>query len=107
MTRADNGILPLGRSRDTGVGAATLPPSTPTPIKPRTRVTLRLWGETDADVLDAERNARDSVLAAFWDIIDVIATRGGACPIRRNDPIALGQAADYGQAWAAYWTAAA
>lgn len=99
MTRADSSTL-LGRSRDTLVGAAPLPVSTPTILL--MRVVLRVWGETSADVLDAERAARYSVGAGLWEILEVIPSKGGVCPIPCRDVIAVGQGADYGHAWAAY-----
>lgn len=99
MTRADSTQL-LGRSRDTLVGAAPLP--VPTPTRPLMRVVLRLWGETAADVQDAERAALRSLSAGLWDIRDVIPSKGAPCPIPPRDVLAVGQGADYGHAWAAY-----
>lgn len=107
MTRADNGITPLRRSRDTLTGAAPCTPQhltpAPTPdVIPIMPVHLYVWGESAADVDDAERLARDSILAGLWDIRQVTPAQGGVCPIHPRDPKALTQGATYGQAWAAY-----
>ncbi|WP_326853179.1 hypothetical protein [Actinocrinis sp.] len=67
-----------------------------------TRVVLRLWGCTDADVELAEENARHWRFSSTWDIVEVIPSTGTPCPIPRNDPIALKQNAEYDAAWAAY-----
>jgi len=99
MTRADSSML-LGRSRDTLIGAA-LPPD-PAPTILRRRVELRLWGLTQAGIPAAEHAALTSVGADWWDVVEVIATYGGLCPIPMHDTIAAGQGADYGYSWAAY-----
>ncbi len=70
-----------------------------------TRVRLRVWGFTADDAALAESMARQVPGASFWQIEDVIATSGGACPIPSSDPIALRQGADYDWAWAAYLAA--
>ena len=99
MTRADSTLV-LGRSRDTLFGAA-FPPD-PAPIIPRRRVELRLWGLAPGDIPAAEHAALTSAGADWWDVVEIIATHGGVCPIPMHDGIAAGQGADYGFAWAAH-----
>lgn len=67
-----------------------------------TRVRLRVWGFTRDDAAHAELIARRMPGAAFWDVVEVIPSSGGACPIPSGDPIALNQGADYDRAWAVY-----
>lgn len=71
-------------------------------VRRRTRVVLRLWGFTRADVARAEQAARELPRTAFWEFAEVIPTAGGVCPIPSGDPIAVDQAADYDWAWAVY-----
>ena len=71
-------------------------------MPPPTRVRLRIWGFTPAEVARAEQAARQTPRAAFWAFADVIPSIGGACPIPSADTIALDQGADYGWAWAVY-----
>lgn len=105
MTRADNATVALGRSRDTLVGAAPLPPTAPT-IRARA-VILRLWGFTRADLADAERDAQQAPGAERWDVSEIVPSSGGQCPIPLRDRLALAQGAYYDYAWAAYpvWSA--
>jgi hypothetical protein len=100
MTHADSSPALLGRSRDTGSLGAALPPD----IRPPRlrRVILRVWGLTQAEAADAEAKARSAPGSSLWDIIDVVSSHGGLCPIPARDPLVLGQGADYGQAWAAH-----
>lgn len=101
MTHADSSLALLGRSRDTGsLGAA--PPFPAIRQLPIQRVILRVWGLTPADVRTARDAADSSPCRGLWDVVDVVATHGGVCPIRPHDVLAVGQDADYGQAWAAY-----
>jgi hypothetical protein len=99
MTHADSSLRLLGRSRDTG-STRVAPP--PTPILPATRVELRVWGETRTDAQTAAHKADTAPSARHWHVADTAATVGGLCPIRRRDPLALAQGADYGWAWAVY-----
>lgn len=106
MTRADSGTKPLRRSRTAPmVGAAH--PRLPAPIIPKRRVELRLWGLTPTDLAFAEGAAFSSVGADWWDVVEIVATYGGRCPIPMRDRLTLGQGADYGRAWAAYPAAVA
>jgi hypothetical protein len=80
---------------------------TPTTARPDalgkpTRVILRLWGCTDADVERAEHDARHWQFSGTWEIVEVIPSSGAPCPIPSRDPIALTQNAVYDAAWAAY-----
>jgi hypothetical protein len=67
-----------------------------------TRVVLRVWGCTDADIKRAEDNARHSFFSQKWEVVEVIPSTGAPCPIPPRDPIALNQDAVYDAAWAAY-----
>ncbi len=67
-----------------------------------TRVVLRLWGCTDADVERAEADARHWRFSSRWEVVEVIPSSGTPCPIPSHDPIALKQNAEYDAAWAAY-----
>ena len=78
-----------------------VPLPTSSEIRPL-RVLLRVWGETEAEAKDAEIHARRDPRARLWEIVEVVATVGGPCPIRRGDPLAVGQHAVYGSAWGAY-----
>jgi hypothetical protein len=77
-------------------------PTTETVLVRSVRVVLLLWGFTDADVQEAETNARQRHFSSGWEIVDVIPRTGTPCPIPRHDPIALDQNAMYDAAWAAY-----
>lgn len=108
MTHADSGLMPLGRSRDTGVPASrpTSPASPPTLT--RQRVALHVWGATRADADRAKNDALTHPASRLWDVEpDVTSSIGAPCPIRRRDPDALEQGADFHRAWAVYPAAAA
>jgi hypothetical protein len=66
------------------------------------RVVLRVWGCTPEDVRRAESLALKSPRARCWQITEVVRSSGAPCPIPLRDCLALDQAAEYDQAWAAY-----
>ncbi len=90
-----------------GLGPATMSPEAlagrvASATSGRIRVRLQAWGSTPEDAqraIDAfgwhpGRNA--------WELVDTATTTGGINTIRRADPKALAQRANYGWAWAVY-----
>jgi hypothetical protein len=67
-----------------------------------TRVALRLWGFTAADLDRAFSLAGMSPGAHHWNVVEVDRASGLPCAIDSNDRGALDQGADYHCAWAAY-----
>jgi hypothetical protein len=67
-----------------------------------TRVILRVWGFSAADVERARTNAQQWYFAHSWDVVEIIPSTGTPCPIPPRDPTALNQNALYDAAWAAY-----
>lgn len=78
-----------------------VPPRPPGQIRPL-RVVLRVWGETEAEAKDAVAHAHRDPRSRLWEIVRIVSTVGGPCPIRLGDPLVVGRHAVYGSAWGAY-----
>lgn len=84
-------------SREVDVNGVQMPATDGLPTVP---VRATLWGETEADVHQAEANAKQGRWRAGWRFVKPVVHIGGACPFSVRDPSPLALAVDAGYGWA-------